>query len=879
MEVRIDQQCHGYRSGHQLLAGSIKLPRLDQDLIDRLSDVSGPLRPNDIFSPYLTAYPLPSGKFYIFARTWQDLEAPRAGCVLTRSLVLPMHTWETLDNLSSLINLLKPVDRTSSETPAAILSPSNDILPSVKTPRTAELVEALFFESRRPIVMFDEPEAELIAERLLTAFWPGMRRDFSICTLALAPRSIGGRAFDLLFAPKNARVRFSDWIDRRIESAPDVVSPSERHRWTASTVHHIFRSAQPSLITLDALGVLRDDERGDESILRLSLLWNELVERSETSPTAILGLLDIVNSQGRISERASKQLRPLIGRAIDLVVSSLPQEEAFEFMVVLHGKFSSRKPPMGVPRMVLKASAALAYAAPDRAFVFLRGKDNIEPVVLAGIGNGLARATQPEYALRGLTELSAEAVLRLLAFSRLFAERLTRLITAEPSAEWSRLVAEALEYPDAELRARARRFIVSKLDHPAQASLLGPLLLGADTLTLVSVVHHIWATTRFGIEAFDQPLYRAARGEQGMAGLRAAILAPDETDSSNRFLLSTLRSDVASAKWLCNEASISERRRTHLLITLFANADDRELESLAQYSQLSARLEDALLTSLPDSAMTLARLLILGSPSVERLLPIGLQIFPHITGEVRTELGMSLLSGGLSAAPRSHDDLVSKTLEAIGNEVDPHQLIILATPPHCAADRISSNIKLLNRTAKKLRDAVLARIDELTHRIAQRIGGRLDAEAVVSLASMLVDAGKVNADAQLRAASTALSYSLKSLQSPVSPLIVAAFPVVYKELKSEKETPRLLSFFFFPDWDRCKIARRDIVSAFMNSSWPPADLLLAVLDTGDAQEILQRVLRERDGEAYLSRVEKDLDRLPKERRARIEKELKTLRRI
>jgi hypothetical protein len=50
--VSVDQQLHGYKGGHHLLAASIRLSRDDQDLIDRLSDLSGPLDPGQTFDPY-----------------------------------------------------------------------------------------------------------------------------------------------------------------------------------------------------------------------------------------------------------------------------------------------------------------------------------------------------------------------------------------------------------------------------------------------------------------------------------------------------------------------------------------------------------------------------------------------------------------------------------------------------------------------------------------------------------------------------------------------------------------------------------------------------------------------------------------------------------
>src|SRR6202050_3589102 len=298
MAVHIEQQCHGYKSGHQLLAASTRLPTGDQDVVDRLSDVSGPLRPGETFDPYLTAYPLPSGSFYVLARTWQDLKAPRAGCVLTRSLLVPMAVWEAIEFPASLIELLMPVDKRENAVPSIEFDPHPIQLPKISSKTAIALMEALFLESRKPIVLFDEIESTLIAERLLSAFWPAMRRVFSICTLALSPRSVSGTPFDLLFAPRGARSRFSEWEGRIVEASSSREDIS-RHRWTAVAAKHIFEDDPPSLLSLDALGMLRDDERADESTLRLALLWNELLEKSESSPTAILGLLDILNSRGK----------------------------------------------------------------------------------------------------------------------------------------------------------------------------------------------------------------------------------------------------------------------------------------------------------------------------------------------------------------------------------------------------------------------------------------------------------------------------------------------------------------------------------------------------------------------------------------------------
>ena len=113
-----------------MIAASRRLPRPDQDLVDRLSDMAGQLRPSETFRPYLTAYPLPSGSDYVVARTWQDLDGPRSGCVRTRSLLVPMEQWLVTDGIGVLLPMMSPVR--FDEKPSA-LAPVD----SVPTPKVA----------------------------------------------------------------------------------------------------------------------------------------------------------------------------------------------------------------------------------------------------------------------------------------------------------------------------------------------------------------------------------------------------------------------------------------------------------------------------------------------------------------------------------------------------------------------------------------------------------------------------------------------------------------------------------------------------------------------------------------------------------------------
>jgi len=101
-EDQAHQLLHGYRGGHGQIAASVKLTDRDSELITRLSDLSGSLSSGLRLDTYLTVYPLPSRRFFAAARTWPDPEAPRAGCVVTHTLLIPVEFWATFTNVRSV---------------------------------------------------------------------------------------------------------------------------------------------------------------------------------------------------------------------------------------------------------------------------------------------------------------------------------------------------------------------------------------------------------------------------------------------------------------------------------------------------------------------------------------------------------------------------------------------------------------------------------------------------------------------------------------------------------------------------------------------------------------------------------------------------------
>ncbi len=163
---KLQQVLHGYRRGHEQLAGSVKLPARDAELITRLSDLSGSLSGAPEFVSYLTVYPLPSGAYFALGRTWPDPDAARAGVVLTHTLLVPAPMWATLAEPRILEGLFAfPSSRSTSEYTSAIAIPARFTSESSGIDDSDQnallsFVHRYFGEGKRPLVWFGQGRPE-----------------------------------------------------------------------------------------------------------------------------------------------------------------------------------------------------------------------------------------------------------------------------------------------------------------------------------------------------------------------------------------------------------------------------------------------------------------------------------------------------------------------------------------------------------------------------------------------------------------------------------------------------------------------------------------------------------------------------------------------
>lgn len=859
----IHQQKHGYRNGHQLLENTVRLERSDQDTIDRLSDLSGQIRPGEVIPPYITIYPLPSRTYNVVAKTWPDLTAPRAGCVLTKSLLVPQELWRENAHLQWLLRQLTPPDDNGL---LPIFGESaEEPIPSLVDPRTPELVEALFLEARKPIVVFDTSDADLLATRLVTAFWPAFRSEFSVCTYALGPRKIGGRDFDLVFAPKSARSRFSNWSGRKIEAG----SPKNaRHRWSSAVADAILQSPHPTLASGDALDLLGAGGPGDEAAFRKSLLWNELVEKAPTSASAVLGMLDIVNSQPGLASHAMKSSRPLLVSAISSAVDSMPSSDAWTFLETLAGKVRGRQDLEPLSAAAGRDAEGLAASDPDAAIEFSRRfedeADHFPPDIMQGLADGLGAADGATIDYR---RIPARVGTFLVANSSVFAEAAARRIrTGETPASD---VVRYLQTGDGTWRDKAACRLVSEIDSREFAPLLPSILHRSSGDELAGRVAEIVRRSGLAFPEFDDALVDAIREDATMRSVREVVAREPQESNADRFLAKTIRLVPSDIDWLF-DGSIEGSRSAALLSTVIESQSDRSVIEAQRDPAMRRKMLETLAKDVEATASQMARILVLGAMSVEDLLEFAqltLGVLPK--GRLRSEVINTALEGALREA-RTADKRVELLVTDYFDEVGARQMMWWSTADGISTPRLAQNLAILTHLPDVQKRLLASFIDNLSDRLSRRGPNGLNEEVCAAWARLLWDARAISPMVHLRAATTSMSATIDLTRSPVAEVLAAAFPAVYRELASRNHSDNdgiLGLFFALPrmlvnDWDRAKPARHGLVDAFMNSNWPPSYLLLAAARAGIVDRICLRVLRQRGGKKYLNRAVADLGRLP-----------------
>ncbi|KVN70537.1 hypothetical protein WM03_08580 [Burkholderia ubonensis] len=861
-------QVHGYRKGHQLLASSIVLPKEDQAVVDRLSDVAGPLRPREQFSPYLSAYPLPSGTYYVVAKTWQDLSVPRAGCVRTKSVLIDAQVWSIRPPLIPILRLLG-LTELPNETDAVRVELEEQLemrLPPALNFSASELLEALFLEDVKPVVVFDAPDPELITLRLLSALWPDMRRRFALSTFALSPRKIKGRDFDLVFAPANAKAKFSDWPGRRVDGRS---RQTDRHRWTGTIVHRVFEEPSPRLLSDREINLMGDRDTDSAAALRIALLWDELLDKLDRTPTAALGLLDIVNSGLVSNATAVRTLEPRLAEATRRAADGLPLDDAWDFVGAIARKMQGHKMPSG--RMAVEQLAAhLAERAPEGAVSLLRQPDpdgaigDLIPSIAIGLGNGSAPRVE-----QVLIAAPTDIVARLVSQGGTLTSRV-----AQDEGLIGRM-GVVLADIDRELADRAGMALLPLLVEDRQLPAALPIFDRLDSQGVAAELSWLGNANGFQSEQLSTALIDRARKIGELSAVRDVLISSDASARRDALLERTVAPISTDILWLLDEKRLSETMTDALLVGVLRRADDKEFAELFSDEAIGERV----VAHLPDDAVdVLARATLLDSLPMNTYVRVIWSVIPKVDDAQKFEIAQRAIG---SCLRRSFDGdeaaVLSMLLGILGARLDGAWAARVGLERDRDAAVASRNLIVFEKAPAAARTCIVEAVDKIACVLQGRHATDLTEAANDACARLMFDAEKTSRKALVDAAGWLIQSLLHARRQPVSLMIAALFPVIYQELAKADDVPDFLKFVPFFDWDRCKTARRELVNAFMSSSWKAGDLALTACRSGDIAKILKRVAASYGGEEYLTRIKSDLGRLNDDDRREVKRTIDEIR--
>jgi hypothetical protein len=726
--ITVQVQIHGYRKGHQLLASSIILPKEDQTVVDRLSDVAGPLRPKEQFKPYLAAYPLPSGNHYVVARTWQDLIVPRAGCVLTKSVLIDARVWSVEAPLLPILRLLDPnvLPDEAQAVGVELLDRGNTRLPPAPDFSGSELLEALFLEDAKPVVVFDAPDPELIALRLLTALWPDIRRRFSLSTFALSPRKIGGRDLDLVFAPLNAKAKFSDWSGRRVDGR---VPQNDRHRWTGAIVRRVFEDDLPRLLSDRELSLLGDRNAETAAALRITLLWEELSDKLQWTPGAALGLLDIANSGMVSNSRALQALEPRLAEATRHASDTLSVKDAWDFVGALARKMQGYDMPVAKDAVAVLV-AQLARSAPVGAVNLLLQPDPKQTVesLLPSIATGMGKAS-PSLIVDALTDATPAILARLLAQS-------DGSLTAQVAANVGLIskVSDIFREVEHPLATRAGAMLLPYLVDDRQLPAAIPIFSTLDAQAIATALQRLGGANGYEATRMGTALVLRAREVGGLPLIRNVLLQSTESRRRNALLARSLEPVAQDIVWLLEEERLSEAARSAVLLDTLERADDLQFTALLRDNSVGERM----VQRLPDDAIeSLIRALRFDGLPAEAYARIVRVVIP----KVPREQGLSVAKRAIERLlPSRFEDDEAFTLlmlfDVLGTRLDGGWVANLALDYRVPADVASRNLSIFDSAAAAVRQRMVESIAEIARLLLQRGGLDLTAAAYNACAGL-----------------------------------------------------------------------------------------------------------------------------------------------
>ncbi len=546
---------------------------------------------------------------------------------------------------------------------------------------------------------------------------------------------------------------------------------------------------------------------------------------------------------------------PALSRAANHAVADLPPADAWEFIGALTRKMQSARAGLSVSS-VANAAATLAGRSPSGAITLLDQPDSqhalhaLVPAIASGLNFGFNEATE-----HGLAQASPDTLMRLACAS----EELARSIAQSPILI-ERLAQVIPEFEPSSFEGM-KAAVLPFLTEDFQFAAARPLLVSLAGDSLMAEVKHLAEVNGFEAISFIAPVVGRAREINELARLRNILLTIRPSPRRDRFIRTTLAATTEDVTWLLSENHLETAAARQILFDVLRSATTHEFRTLLADATLAQSIlsnvpidtSDILLRAVNDAELPLPRHV----ETVERLLAIS-----------SDQQKIDLAKKALDRCLRDHfgvDEIGTLTmlLGVIGSMLDGASILWRGLERGVSSSIAERNLIAFNEAPPQARQRIMAAVDDFGRALEGRHGLAFDKAASDSCAQLLWDSQSINKDGLLRASGRLLPMLLRERRAPVSAMIAASFPCIYRELAREDDVPDLLKFVPFIDWDRCKSARRELVDAFLSSpAWTPSDLALTACRSSDSARIFRRTAKSVGGDAYIDRILAELTSLP-----------------
>lgn len=865
MTVELHQLVHGYEHGHRLLAGTVALRRDEDELVTRLSDLSGAMVPGEPLVPYVTVYPLPSRTFFAVAKTWPDRDAPRTGCVLTHTLLVPMAAWKASPDVTAFASLLRFPQREA--TSLGPLRPSESFIVEPLTDAMLDHFIAKFFgEGIRPLVWFGADNAEAITWRVLSSLWPALRAEFSCCTLSLQPRALDDRPFDLMFAPVAARSRYGEYLGSHEVSASHHSKPEP---WATKWKAQMFGGAD-----------VRDSNIADlcsglnalPHAIRKVYLFEELRERSATAPLAAIGALDVLESLRSTESRVRVRIADLVKLAIEGAAST-SMASALEMLCLLGLRLDRIDGTLiGTEIDQLLAAKVRDYfqAAPKEALAIAedlstRDLGRLPRPFVRGLSDALLSNIDEQKltALASATHVGVN-MLRLLphaAAEIVIGSRRCGTSFADVIASWYE------EVRDAATRRSLRAVLIPQLEQAGDASLLTELLREIEATELQDVLAHgesrvvaaelgrIYVELigeRFADEVMEWALGRhtmrrtaVAYSVAGAVPLTPSGIRSASTLDDSGFILAVVVDRAvrkSPARWL-GQAAMEPAFWEHLLQDV---EDDIVAGALVR---LIGVLDRSAIGRARDAHVALER----ASRTVQ-VHAVREVLRDHLVGLATGDELRQWVVTTWAASVLRRDRSLLRSVIADELSVDAEQFDKVWLSAWRTLD-------VIGRGVPGMVDSIL----EICELLLWRCPVRWSSE-VASVWASLLHTAPVGSPRHDVACAEALRFCFSNASLPLGPVVAEAFFTVHAAAMRDQVRPSW-DLFGWTSWDKGADLRRRLVDAFSYGEWEPQWFVLAAREAWLLRKLCKRMLRQWQGKAFLQRAFEQLRSDPTSRLA------------